>query len=353
MSRQQNSPFLPSKKCRDYGNRHKKAQAGFNVRGAPVDGKTGFVGRSQLCTIPSHLLDFSVFNADYHPRFEIVQGRGFLRILERLPIMVLKLKIIGLDWDSGHQKFTILNYDLKHYISNKLTLNYGLNSLYYPIQSGTIRPYDELHDEILSDAKKYAFENALLANEERNVSPDFWTNPKQAEISCKNFRFKEMVEAYNDISNAVQRHLEVLESLTKKADASMKMSMPPIPNTLEITRRHTNSKYAFLEEGDNFKCRCYQIHCRSRRNRKSCDWASMLMRMYLIGPKKAVYKVKEFGTVQAGDVWLELKQLRLKSKAKFAFGYLKGEKRRSIACVRISRVTAMQTPYEFRFGLCV
>lgn len=82
----------------------------------------------------------------------------------------LKLKIIGLDWDSDIKNYNF-KYDLKHYISDKLTLNYGLNSLYYQFNPGTIRPYDETSpinpDQI---AKKYAFENALYVNAEHKLS---------------------------------------------------------------------------------------------------------------------------------------------------------------------------------------
>lgn len=56
---------------------------------------------------------------------------------------------------------------------------------------------------------------------------------------------------------------------------------------------------------------------------ESCDWASMLMRMYLMWAEKNGYKVQEIN-YQAGDV-AGIKTVTLQIEGDFAFGYLKGE----------------------------
>ncbi len=56
---------------------------------------------------------------------------------------------------------------------------------------------------------------------------------------------------------------------------------------------------------------------------ESCDWASMLMRMYIMWGEKNGYKVKELDH-QAGDV-AGIKTVTLEFEGEFAFGYLKGE----------------------------
>ncbi len=56
---------------------------------------------------------------------------------------------------------------------------------------------------------------------------------------------------------------------------------------------------------------------------ESCDWASMLMRMYIMWGEKHGYKVKELD-YQAGDV-AGVKTVTLEFEGEFAFGYLKGE----------------------------
>ncbi len=56
---------------------------------------------------------------------------------------------------------------------------------------------------------------------------------------------------------------------------------------------------------------------------ESCDWASMLMRMYLMWGEKQGYKIKELN-FQEGDV-AGIKTVTLEIEGDFAFGYLKGE----------------------------
>lgn len=56
---------------------------------------------------------------------------------------------------------------------------------------------------------------------------------------------------------------------------------------------------------------------------ESCDWASMLMRMYLMWAEKNGYKVSELDH-QDGDV-AGIKTVTIEIDGEFAFGYLKGE----------------------------
>lgn len=56
---------------------------------------------------------------------------------------------------------------------------------------------------------------------------------------------------------------------------------------------------------------------------ESCDWASMLMRMYLMWAEKQGFKVKELD-YNGGDV-AGIKSISLEIEGDFAYGYLKGE----------------------------
>jgi len=56
---------------------------------------------------------------------------------------------------------------------------------------------------------------------------------------------------------------------------------------------------------------------------ESCDWAEMLMRMYLMWAEKQGYKVKELN-FQEGDA-AGIKTVTLEIEGDYAFGYLKGE----------------------------
>jgi peptide chain release factor 2 len=56
---------------------------------------------------------------------------------------------------------------------------------------------------------------------------------------------------------------------------------------------------------------------------ESCDWASMLMRMYLMWAEKQGYKVTELD-YNGGDV-AGIKSISLQIEGEFAYGFLKGE----------------------------
>jgi peptide chain release factor 2 len=56
---------------------------------------------------------------------------------------------------------------------------------------------------------------------------------------------------------------------------------------------------------------------------ESCDWAAMLMRMYIMWGEKNGYKITEVD-LQEGDV-AGIKQVTLNFDGEFAYGYLKGE----------------------------
>ncbi len=82
----------------------------------------------------------------------------------------LKLDFIGFNWDSNIQNYNF-KYDLKHYLSDKLTLSYGTQLTKYDLNPGTIDPIDE--DSSINYKqldKKHAFELAFYAEAEQNLT---------------------------------------------------------------------------------------------------------------------------------------------------------------------------------------
>lgn len=82
----------------------------------------------------------------------------------------LELDFVGFEWNSGIQNFN-LKYDLKHYLNNKLQLNYGINSIYYVFNPGKIVP-NSPDSGIVEDqlTKKYANENAAYIDVEHEIT---------------------------------------------------------------------------------------------------------------------------------------------------------------------------------------
>jgi hypothetical protein len=82
----------------------------------------------------------------------------------------LNLEFVGFDWNSGIRNFNI-KYDLKHYLTDKVKLQYGLNSIYHKFNPGEIEPSSStsgINPQKLID--KYALENALYFDVEHQLT---------------------------------------------------------------------------------------------------------------------------------------------------------------------------------------
>ena len=81
----------------------------------------------------------------------------------------LTLDFVGFDWESGIKNYNI-KYDFKHYLSDKLKLNYGVNAVYNRFNPGVIEPLtqnSQINYKQLD--KKYAFEPALYLDIEQRI----------------------------------------------------------------------------------------------------------------------------------------------------------------------------------------
>ena len=82
----------------------------------------------------------------------------------------LELDFIGFNWESTIQNYN-LKYDFKYYASDKMKFNFGVNVTKFDINPGTIEPLDENSSINFRQLdKKYAFENALYAEVEQNLT---------------------------------------------------------------------------------------------------------------------------------------------------------------------------------------
>ena len=82
----------------------------------------------------------------------------------------LGLDLADFNWDSGIKNYNI-KYDFKNYISDKFKLNFGVNSIYYDFNPGTISPTNSnsgINYKQLD--KKYAFEPAIYIDAQQEIS---------------------------------------------------------------------------------------------------------------------------------------------------------------------------------------
>ena len=126
----------------------------------------------------------------------------------------------------------------------------------------------------------------------------------------------------SDYKQAVQlgEDLEVLYEFYKAGEAE-ESELTATHNKLLECLEDIEFRNMLSDEGDDLSA-VLQITAGAG-GTESCDWAEMLMRMYLMWAEKQGFKIKELNH-QAGDV-AGIKTVTLEIDGDFAFGWLKGE----------------------------
>jgi peptide chain release factor 2 len=156
--------------------------------------------------------------------------------------------------------------------------------------------------------------------QEKTLDPGFWDNPQEAQ---EHMRFiqskKKWVDQYEEAKILVG-DLEVLMEFSKEGEVSDEEVMAQYERA-ETAIENLEFQNMLSEEGDELSA-VIQITAGAG-GTESCDWASMLMRMYLMWSEKNGFSVKELN-YQEGDV-AGIKTVTLEIDGDYAFGWLKGE----------------------------
>ena len=174
----------------------------------------------------------------------------------------------------------------------------------------------DLYKYLQIDRKKIEISN----DEEKTVSPEFWGHPKEAEIFMKQLRSKKKwVDDYEEIFTRFEDIQVLMEFAKEDPDSARELeeSFPVLVQKIE----DLEFKNMLSNEGDELSA-VLQITAGAG-GTESCDWASMLMRMYTMWAENQGYKIRELN-FQEGDV-AGIKTVTLEIDGEFAFGYLRGE----------------------------
>ncbi|WP_297793332.1 peptide chain release factor 2 [uncultured Eudoraea sp.] len=175
---------------------------------------------------------------------------------------------------------------------------------------GALRRYLDI------DAKLIEIEN----EEEKTLAPDFWDDPQSAQAQMKLVQSKKKwVTDFNKAEDLIN-DLEILLEFAKEGEVSDEEVTIQYHTSLEAIE-DLEFRNMLSDEGDNMTA-ILQITAGAG-GTESCDWAAMLMRMYMMWSDKNGYKVKELN-YQPGDV-AGIKTVTLEIDGEFAFGWLKGE----------------------------
>lgn len=130
---------------------------------------------------------------------------------------------------------------------------------------------------------------------------------------------KKWVSDYEFIKQGTD-DLEVLMEFEKSGDADTE-EVTAHYQSLLTRLEDVEFRNMLSEEGDDLSA-VLQITAGAG-GTESCDWAAMLMRMYLMWGEKQGFRIKELNH-QAGEV-AGIKTVTLEIEGNYAFGWLKGE----------------------------
>ncbi|CAA0229022.1 peptide chain release factor 2 [Tenacibaculum maritimum] len=175
---------------------------------------------------------------------------------------------------------------------------------------------DKLKSYLEIDKKLIEINN----EEEKTANPDFWNDPKEAEILMKSLRFKKKwVEDYNTCVS-LNDDLTVLYEFYKEGDVEGEELLQQFEKTNSFLE-DIEFKNMLSEEGDRLSA-TIQITAGAG-GTESCDWAEMLTRMYTMWAEKQGFSLKTLN-YQSGDT-AGIKTVTIEISGDYAFGWLKGE----------------------------
>ena len=156
--------------------------------------------------------------------------------------------------------------------------------------------------------------------EEKTADPNFWNNPKDAELLMKSLRLKKKwVEDYRQ-SVSLNEDLQVLFDFYKEGEIEADEIEQQYEKAVTFIEK-VEFKNMLSEEGDNLSA-VIQITAGAG-GTESCDWTEMLFRMYSMWAEKQGYKLKTLN-YQSGDT-AGIKTVTVEIDGDYAFGWLKGE----------------------------
>lgn len=160
----------------------------------------------------------------------------------------------------------------------------------------------------------------IKEDEKLTQDPNFWEDSKKAELVMKQIRNKKMwTDSFNDAASSVD-DLQVLYDFFKEG-AATEEELGEQFTTATKKIEDLEFKNMLSAEEDSLSA-VLQITSGAG-GTESCDWAGMLMRMYIMWGEKNGYKLREID-LQEGDV-AGVKQCTIEFDGEFAFGMLKGE----------------------------
>lgn len=181
------------------------------------------------------------------------------------------------------------------------------------------QPLEEMRDSLDLGSK----EQRIQELEREMEAPDFWDNPEKSQESMKTLKaLKDDLETYQHLKNQYEEIELLIEMGYEENDPAV---VPEIEETLtsfQTTFDDIRIRTLLSGEYDNSNA-IVTLHAGAG-GTESCDWASMLYRMYTRWADKKGYQVEVLDYLDGEEAGI--KSVTFEVNGPNAYGYLKSEK---------------------------
>ncbi|TKS56843.1 peptide chain release factor 2 [Mesohalobacter halotolerans] len=166
------------------------------------------------------------------------------------------------------------------------------------------------------DAKKVEISN----KEEKTLVPGFWDDSQKAQELMQEINdLKLWVEDFNKVKLQLEE-LEVLQEFLEDGETTESEVEKQYEKAIDSLE---DLEFKNMLSGQSDKLTAVLQITAGAGGTESCDWAEMLMRMYMRWSERKGFKMKELN-YQEGDV-AGIKTVSIEIQGDYAFGWLKGE----------------------------
>jgi peptide chain release factor 2 len=153
--------------------------------------------------------------------------------------------------------------------------------------------------------------------------PDFWDNPEKSQESMKQLKsLKDDIETYQKLENQYEEIEMLIEMGYEENDPAVLPEIEEIMNEFQETLDDIRIKTLLSGEYDEDNA-IVTLHAGAG-GTESCDWASMLYRMYTRWADKKGYQVEVLDYLDGDEAGI--KAVTFQVNGPKAYGYLKSEK---------------------------
>ncbi len=161
----------------------------------------------------------------------------------------------------------------------------------------------------------------IQEKEKLTLIPDFWNDSKQAEkVMTEINSLKNRIEPWKELRNNLDELLVLIDLAEEAGDASMKNEIEDSYDKLE--KKYEALNIINLLSGEVDRNDAYLTIHAGAGGTDACDWASMLVRMYLRWCETRGFKVETVELIEAEG---GTKSVTFQVSGDYAFGFLKSE----------------------------